>query len=203
MSSSIDTDKFFEKNHMGYSGFLEKLDAEAVFEGLLGFGMFADKVPPILTSEYFFNHRKASAHMPESGQHDWISFRYMRNVNQFREFGIPNPFAYELLVREIVKNWDNIKALLKDATADQPYRISRIHPRKLATSRAVFSMNYKNWKTDADPLPAILIGKRYLVRCDISKCFPSIYTHAVDWAIEGRREAKTNKKIIISRGQDV
>ena len=30
--------------------------------------------------------------------------------------------------------------------------------------------------------------------CDISKCFPSIYIHAVDWAIRGKKVAKQNTR---------
>lgn len=119
----------------------------------------------------------------------------MRNAGRFREFGIPNPFAYEILVRHIAKHWDDIRHILEQNTRNQPYRVSRIHIRKMRGTRAVFDMNYQNWRIDANPLPSILFGRRYLAYCDISRCFPSTYTHAVDWAIEGREVAKTNNPI--------
>ena len=55
-------------------------------------------------------------------------------------------------------------------------------------------MNYKNWRTDGTPEPDIYIGKKYMVHADISKCYPSIYTHAVPWALIGKQEAKNNIK---------
>ncbi len=33
-------------------------------------------------------------------------------------------------------------------------------------------------------------GKNYLVKTDISRCFPSIYTHSIPWAVLGKKEAK-------------
>lgn len=51
-------------------------------------------------------------------------------------------------------------------------------------------MNYKNWRFDGTPEPDIYMGKKYMVHADISKCFPSIYTHAIPWALAGKTEAK-------------
>ena len=55
----------------------------------------------------------------------------------------------------------------------------------------LFSMNYKNWKSDGEPMPDLIQGKKYVVKTDISTCFPSIYTHAIPWALIGKSEAKS------------
>lgn len=189
-----DRDVLFESSYKSYGEFIDEISTDDLFEGLLGYGMFADKIPPVVTGRFFFEHRHSKENRPsKKGQFNWVTFRYLRNSNIFREFGIPDPFAYELLVRHIVDHWGEIKDLISERTRAQPYRISRIHPRKISGSKAIFAMNYKNWRTDDDPLPTILIGRRYMVKCDISRCFPSIYTHALDWAIEGKCIAKRNK----------
>jgi hypothetical protein len=54
-------------------------------------------------------------------------------------------------------------------------------------------MNYKNWRYDPDPETNLFVGKRYLVKADISNCFPSIYSHALSWALVGKETAKKNK----------
>jgi hypothetical protein len=36
-------------------------------------------------------------------------------------------------------------------------------------------------------------GKRFLVRADISNCYPSIYSHSIPWAAVGRAAAKTRR----------
>lgn len=61
-------------------------------------------------------------------------------------------------------------------------------------SDSLFSMNYKNWKDDGTPEPDLLLGARYLVHADVSNCFPSIYTHALSWALVGKEVAKQNQK---------
>lgn len=55
-------------------------------------------------------------------------------------------------------------------------------------------MSYSNWKTDGTPEPDLLIGKRYVVKADISTCFPSIYTHSIPWALAGKATAKKNSR---------
>lgn len=55
-------------------------------------------------------------------------------------------------------------------------------------------MNYKNWIDDGTPEPDIYLGKRYMVHADISKCYPSIYTHAIPWALVGKDVAKDNTR---------
>jgi len=78
-------------------------------------------------------------------------------------------------------------------TRDNEYVISRIHIRKMKGDKALFAMNYKNWKIDGNPEIDLMIGKKYVVCADISKCFPSIYTHAISWALVGKEVAKNNK----------
>lgn len=54
-------------------------------------------------------------------------------------------------------------------------------------------MSYNNWKTDGSPELNAKIGAKYIVSADISTCFPSIYSHALPWAIIGKDEAKKEK----------
>lgn len=35
-----------------------------------------------------------------------------------------------------------------------------------------------------------------LCKCDISKCFPSIYTHTISWAVKSKQYAKKNRKVM-------
>lgn len=54
-------------------------------------------------------------------------------------------------------------------------------------------MNYKDWRKDGSPEPDLLLGAKFLVSADISNCFPSMYTHALPWALVGKTEAKNNR----------
>lgn len=189
------TDKFHPTSAKQYRYYLAPLDAAYVYDALVGHGMLGNKVPPALTTVNFLSYCKKNRISHPNGKKcwcRWISFRYMRNTGAYRYFGIPNPFAYEKLSRCISGNWDDIRKKLIDNSSSQPYTVSKVHLRKMHKSKAIFEMSYSNQKVDYAPIPALFVGKRYVVHCDVSQCFPSIYTHAVDWAIRGKTTAKAN-----------
>lgn len=177
-----------------YIDFMDEISAESLYEGLLGHGLFADKLPPMFTSEAFMRFCAKQEDDFKESRADWVSFSYIRNIGIKRDFGIPSPFSYEKLVRHISAHWDEIRTALRSNTQGHPYRISRIHLRKRKSSKSLFNMNYHCWPIEEDPLPALMIGYRFVVNCDISRCFPSIYTHALDWAILGKEQAKKNSR---------
>lgn len=75
-------------------------------------------------------------------------------------------------------------------THDQTYKVSRIHLRLKKDKKSLFEMNYKNHVLDGFPEDDLVIRSRYIVNCDISNCFPSIYSHSLSWALVGKTEAK-------------
>ena len=61
-------------------------------------------------------------------------------------------------------------------------------------------MNYKGphrFENEESDIQA-MIGARFLVRADISTCFPSMYTHSIPWALHGRNIAKGNHSILLA-----
>ena len=98
--------------------------------------------------------------------------------------------AHERVCAELKADWGNIQNYFRNVTIGNKYIISRIHVRKMGETDSLFKMNYSNWKIDGTPEPDISLGKRYLVQADISKCFPSIYSHAIPWAIATKEVAK-------------
>ncbi|MCX0405461.1 RNA-directed DNA polymerase, partial [Clostridium perfringens] len=123
----------------------------------------------------------------------YIYYESMRNINFPRPLGIPNPMAYQRLCECLSENWDKIQKHFETTTKDKSYKVSRIHIRKLNNSGSLFEMNYDNWRSDGSPELDLLIGKRYIVKADISNCFPSIYTHSLPWALVGKATSKTNR----------
>lgn len=180
-----------------YISYMEEISADDLYDGLVGYGLMGDKLPPVFSSESFLELCKRKNHnfnVNKKEGHGFITFRYAQNHHSYRLFGIPNPMAYELLCAKIRDNWDNIKEYFEKMTRMQPYKVSRTHIRKRPGKRVLFEMNYKNWKVDVDPVPSILLGARYCVVTDISKCFPSIYTHAVEWALVGKESVKERRR---------
>ena len=176
-----------------YSDFSDEISQSEIYEGLLGYGLFAEKLPPIFTSEYFYNYCLTQLPVFPDKQRPYVFYESLRNINTPRQLGIPNPMAYQLLCRCISDNWGNIQLYLKQKTQGQNHIVSRIHLRKMDGTKALLKMNYGNWKNDGTPETDLLIGSRYIVHADVSTCFPSIYTHSIPWALVGKDYAKNNR----------
>lgn len=177
-----------------YSEFMDEISSDELYEGLLAHGLFAEKLPPVFTAVPFFNYCRTVLHNFEPKRSEYITFRVMRNVNIPRIMGIPNPFQYQRLCAELKDDWDHIRDHFHTQTNGQSYRISRIHLRKIFNEKRLFEMSYKNWRVDGNPESDLLINdkgtSRFLVRADISTCFPNIYTHSIPWALVGKNKSK-------------
>lgn len=179
-----------------YCDFLDEISADELYEGLLGYGMFANKLPPVFTTVPFFNYCQVNAPVfSDKDWHDYAKYSSMRNINIPRSFGIPTPMKYQRLCATLRDNWDEIKNHFHTQTDNQDYRVSRIHLRKLFGKKELFEMNYKNWRVDGNPETGLLISKpngasKYTVKADISTCFPSIYSHSLSWALVGKDVSK-------------
>lgn len=180
-----------------YSEYMDEITADELYEGLLGYGMFANRLPPVFTSVPFFDYCQANnPHFTDKWQ-DYIYYSSMRNINIPRAFGIPSPMKYQRLCMVIRTYWDELRQHFHQQTDNQEFRVSRIHVRKLYGKKEMFEMNYKNWRTDGNPETDLLFLKpqgasKYVVKADISTCFPSIYSHSLPWALVGKDVAKAN-----------
>ncbi len=160
--------------------------------------MFSEKLPPIFTSELFMRHCEENLENSKlnsniKGGYSYIYYENIRNINIPRPIDIPDPFAYHFLCLEIRKNWLSIKNHFKECTNGHSYKISRIHIRKRKDVKSLFKMNYNNLKRDDSPEIDLIIGSNYQINADISKCFQSIYTHSIPWALVGKKYAKERK----------
>lgn len=174
----------------GYANFMNEITSDELYKGLLAHGLFTEKLPPFLTTECFFKYCKTLKTQFSDSWKQYIYYESIRNINVPRPLGIPNPMAYQRLCLCIVNNWGNLQNHFSRQTMGHFYKVSRIHIRKLGKDDSVFSMSYNNWEIDGTPEPDLLIGSRYLVKADISTCFPSIYTHSIPWALIGKDDAK-------------
>lgn len=178
-----------------YHEFMKEITADELYDSLVGYGMFSEKLPPIFSGESFLDYCKNIRKQSFSDKwRGYINYVSMRNINIPRNFGIPTPMGHELLCKTLTKHWVKLLKFFekKTKTKDQSRLISRVHIRKIKDTKALFSMKYKNWRVDGTPEPDIYLGKRYMVHADISKCYPSIYTHAIPWALVGKDVAKKN-----------
>jgi hypothetical protein len=174
-----------------YYNQLKAITKSKLHKGLLGFGLFADKIPPFLSSESFYEFIIDKKPGLEKKEHDYIRYENMRNINVPRHLAIPHPLAHVLLCKTLTDNWTKIKKHFRTHTTNQSHKISKIHIRKIKHEDKLFEMNYKGYFDQAFTDIDLLIGARYLVNADISNCFPSIYSHSIPWALVSKPVAKT------------
>lgn len=194
---------------------MKSITAQNLFDGFLGYGLFSDRIPPFLTSEPFLNFVKtANPKIFEYTDKGFIQYENIRNINIPRLLAIPEPVAYRNLCKSLSENWSELLKHFEKYTVHHQYKVSRIHIRKIKNSKIIFvmgeyeepyeltivdekkhlfEMSHKDFSEDDYPEPELLIGKQYLVKADISNCFPSIYTHAISWALVGKSHSKVNK----------
>ena len=176
-----------------YYDFMSEIKADELYDSLVSYGMFSEKLPSIFTGDLFLNYCKNICKQSFSDEwRGYINYESMRNINIPRNIGIPTPMGHELLCKTLMKHWTELIKYFETKTKGQSRIISRIHIRKMQDTKAIFLMNYKNWIDDGTPEPDIYLGKRYMIHTDISKCYPSIYTHAIPWALVGKDIAKNN-----------
>lgn len=177
-----------------YSDFMNEITPDELYDRLIEYGLFSEKLPPIFDASSFLSYCKNTSRPVFSDKYyQYVTYDSMRNINIPRTIGIPVPMGYERLCATLRDNWSKLQSHFATTTTKQKYIVSRIHIRKMRDTDALFEMNYKNWKTDGTPEPELLIGKRYMVYADISSCFPSIYTHVIPWALVGKTTAKSNR----------
>ncbi len=111
-----------------------------------------------------------------------VKFSLARAGGVRRLTELPNPLAQLRLSQVCAQNWRSLQRL----TARSPISISRPVLRRSIRSMAPLQDLFKG------PVVAVsrMSGARATLRTDISQFYPSIYTHAVDWAIRGKLTAK-------------
>lgn len=56
-----------------YSDFMDEISSDELYEGMLAYGFFAEKLPPVFTSVPFFEYCNSRTTPFESGLNDYIS----------------------------------------------------------------------------------------------------------------------------------
>ena len=148
-----------------------------------------DDLPPYFSSDTMVWKNSASLRgrvQKYDNSFGYVQFRTRRFDGLIRSQGLAHPVAYVEMVDHIHKNWGHFRKLL---ASDE----SRIRIRKPGRDRRLIDMNYDSTPRQQRRNTSASIGKRYLVIADISKCYPSIYSHAIDWAIRTRQTARAHR----------
>ena len=96
-----------EKNK-SYIECLREISSDELYDGLLGYGLFSENLPPIFTSNSFLKYCKNKAITFKKEKHDYITVNITRNNNKIRVMGIPNPMAYHYVCKFLSENWNEV-----------------------------------------------------------------------------------------------
>lgn len=171
---------------------------EFVLKALLQYNYFPstrpgkEELPPIFTSECFTpevaqqlieRERQASAKGRGRAGYDQLEYRLTRYNSVSRLLSIPHPVAHAELCVELHKHWDKLDYIFLNKN-------SQIKPYQHDDGRLVVMAGYGGEIGKSERTIDRSFGKRYVVQTDIANCFPSIYTHAIAWALVGQADAK-------------
>ena len=186
-------------NEKTYLQYLEGISATELYDGFLGAGLFAEVLPPVFTSLAFLAYCKEHRPNFPRVKSPYVQYENIRNNNTPRQMGVPNPFSYEILCAFLRDHWTDIKNFFAKHTSNQTHKVSQIHLKKMKGTAMLFKMNYHTKSENCDPpIPRLLseggFSSQYEAMTDVSSCFPSVYSHALVWALESKEWAKQNKK---------
>jgi len=116
---------------------------------------------------------------------DSIQYKAIRFNNVPRLLTIPHPKPYIDLCFEIFDHWKKIKHICSNPN-------SLIIPRTHSDGRTII-MDYETSREKRNRYYKSAFGKKFLSHADISNCFPSLYSHAIPWALVGFAKAKSNR----------
>lgn len=78
-----------------YADYMDEISADDLYKGLLAFGLFSNRMPPVFSSTSFFDYCVKNHPTFSNSDHDYIRYKTLRNINVPRQLGIPVPMAYE------------------------------------------------------------------------------------------------------------
>ncbi len=162
---------------------------------LLARGYFPKELPTPFTTEAFAdyittNQLVADYAKPITGKPKLKSakacrYSLARGGLQRRPLSICHPVIQFLLSREIVVHWQQLMAVAGGT------HISATHPEAKLAGRAIDGHYAQSAR--AGLAMQSRLGRRYLLRADVSRFYSSIYTHSIPWAIHTKPVAKANR----------
>lgn len=113
---------------------------------------------------------------------DLVEYRATRFNNVPRVLSLIHPLAYSRIYTKLKENREEILELMKDKN-------SAITAKQHNDGR-LFIMNYEDHETKTKNTLEISFGAGFRAHADVANCFGSIYTHSLEWAIQGYENAK-------------
>lgn len=154
---------------------------------------FPEELPPCFNSDDFaFHCEDVSKIASETNNNAKFSvpakFSGYKRGHSRRIFSVPNPYHYYLAANLLCVNSKKMFEIFANSGKSLTCPIKKKPSNDIPYYKK--SMSIDDSKREISKLYG---NNLYEIRLDISSCFESIYTHAISWAIHGKKEAKKNK----------
>jgi hypothetical protein len=181
---------------------------------LVSKGYFPKELPPVFSTRDFGQHvsdildeweakgvyrRKSAGNVPNTSTKKSNSYLYglddadseivsmPKRGYERRNLHITHPIPHALLSYELAKNWRTVQKWLSRQTFSlDEIRISESYER---------SIKGINHQTHEAKKAYIAASSDWLVKTDISRFYPTIYTHSISWATYGKEQVKRNIRL--------
>ena len=171
----------------------KEIEAKHVYERLLKYGLFANKMDGLFSSFSFYEWLKEEdVDIFKQKRTELLKYRVLKNDNSIRIFSIPNPSNYFCLCKCITDNWSKIKeSSIIFNNVDKYIETSLMSIYSNDFEDRLIPLNTYDFKRDEQEIVLKKsFGKKFIAEADISNCFHSIYTHSISWALVGKDIAK-------------
>ena len=113
-----------------------------------------------------------------------------------RRISIPNPLHQYELTSLLVDNWEKIISFLKEAKLSASFPVIDNEQNRALITKKTFS-EYKRAYVRGS------FNRLFEVRTDISRFYPTIYTHAIPWALHTKEIAKKQRSTNSLLGNEI
>jgi hypothetical protein len=169
-----------------------QINAMTIYVTLLTRGHFPKELPPAFFTEQFAQYATTkngratiSNYQPADNFTECVKYRLALPGLDRRELRIPHPASFAILAELTAKN---LGRLLKKASGSKFSRSRPVYAtgRQRAIQPMVKPSNLSRERA------AIRAGASFLLKADVSQFYPSLYTHAVGWAVDPKLRLKAN-----------
>jgi hypothetical protein len=181
---------------------------------LVSKGYFPRELPPVFTTRDFGHHvsdildewkikkvftQKTAGNIPKSKKKKSRAYTYVvdhaeieiiskpKRGYERRNIHITHPIPQALLSYELASNWKAVQKWL----SRQTYSLDEIRVSN-NFERSIKGINFQIHRAKKAYLEAT---SDWLVKTDISRFYPTIYTHSISWAAYGKERVKENLKL--------
>lgn len=158
---------------------------------LVSRGYFPRELPPAFSSATYgafltanrsslpvrFNQNNLTAKM--------LSHNLARSGSLRRKLGIPNPILFYQLASCVVENWSDLHRCASQSHYSLTTPVDGIMSRAIERQYSLTERPVRRAQLRST--------SRYILQADISRFYPSVYTHSIPWAIHTKAVAKANR----------